>query len=81
MSRPNFDLGKVAAAIEYLRALDEGGAFAGEAEEVSELIAFVSSLLNQKGGGGKVYNVQTTIVQNGENNRHIVNTGSMVINL
>ena len=50
MSRPNFDLGRVAAAIEYLRALDEGGAFGSEAEDVEELIAFVSSLLNQRGG-------------------------------
>lgn len=50
MSKPNFDLGRVAAAIEYLRALDEGGAFAGNAEDIEELIAFVSSLLNQRGG-------------------------------
>ena len=50
MSKPNFDLGKVAAAIEYLRALDDGGAFAGNAEDIEELIAFVSSLLNQRGG-------------------------------
>ncbi len=46
----NFDLGKVAAALEYLRALDEGGAFAGAETEVEELIAFADYILNHREG-------------------------------
>ena len=42
-----FDFGRIAEAVEFLRAFSEGDTFGSEAESVNELLAFVEFMLTE----------------------------------